>query len=61
MDLVAVGQAMGQVSLENYAALQKGGPIVPPAMTGLGELLHRLKLDDDSHNPFVNDAPVRTA
>ena len=59
MDLIAVGQGSGDVALEDYEAASAAGPITPPAMAGLDELLHKLKLDDADHNPFVSEAPVR--
>ena len=61
MDLIAVGQGSGDVAIEDYEAALAAGPITPPAMAGLGELLHALKLDDLDHNPFVSEAPVRAA
>lgn len=60
MDLIAVGQGSGAVTLEHYESARQSGPITLPAMAGLDELLHRLQLDDESHNPFVTDAPVRS-
>lgn len=60
MDLIAVGQGSGAVTLEHYESARQNGPITPPAMAGLDEMLHRLQLDDESHNPFVNDAQVRS-
>ena len=59
MDLIAVGQGSGDVVIEDYEAALAAGPITPPAMAGLDELLHKLKLDDADHNPFVTEAPVR--
>ena len=59
MDLIAVGQGSGNVAIEEYDAALAVGPITPPAMAGLAELLHKLQLDDADHNPFVSDAPVR--
>ena len=59
MDLIAVGQGSGDVAIEDYETASAAGPITPPAMAGLDELLHKLKLDDADHNPFVSEAPVR--
>lgn len=61
MDLIAVGQGSGDVVIEDYEAALAAGPITPPAMAGLDELLHKLKLDDADHNPFVSEAPVSAA
>ena len=58
MDLIAVGQGTGDVAIEDYEAALVAGPITPPAMAGLAELLHKLQLDNADHNPFVTEAPV---
>ena len=58
MELIAVGQETGEVSVEDYEAAQSNGPVAPPAMAGLDEMLHRLKLDTPEYNPFVSEPPV---
>ena len=54
MNLISIAQQSGDVSLDLYAKYASQGPIAPPAISGVDQLV--AKLHQETQNPFTDDA-----